>query len=395
MEAILARQREKTTGALYSFSREIAAVVDISVIVGILAEQAWQTLEKSIAVFLPQKNEKLVLVAEAGHAKIGEDASEKAVAIWAFEHGEIAGRCTDTLPGARYMYLPLTTSQNTVGVLGIEIQEEILTPSQRRLMEAWAGLAAIAVERVKLAEQARQAALLAESDQLRNALFNSISHELRTPLASIIGAVSGLMDTEGVYSEGDKRELLETVKEGADRMDRLVANLLDTARLESGMMQLKKDWCDIEDITGTALRRVGECIKERSLLVNIAADLPLIKADCVLLEQVVVNLLDNACKYSAQGSEIVITASQEKNVIQVSVADRGAGIPAENLTRIFDKFYRIQQPKSVNGTGLGLSICKGIIEAHGGYIQAENRPGGGTVMTFVLPCAEQPPKYMT
>ncbi|MCC5466583.1 sensor histidine kinase [Pelosinus baikalensis] len=393
VEVTLARQREKTTGALYSFSREIAAIVDIGVIVGILAEQVWQTLDKSVAVFLPQ-DEKLVLAAEAGPGKIGEDAGEKAVAVWAFEHGEIAGHCTDTLPGGRYMYLPLTTSQNTVGVLGIEIHEEILTSPQKRLMEAWAGLAAIAVERVKLAEQARQAALLAESDQLRTALFNSISHELRTPLSSIIGAISGLMDTEGVYSENDKKELLETVKEGADRMNRLVVNLLDTARLESGMMQLKKDWCDIEDITGSALRRVGECIKGRALLVNIAPDLPMIKADCVLLEQVVVNLLDNACKYSAQGSEIVITASQDTSVIQVSIADRGIGIPTENLMRIFDKFYRVEQLKTVNGTGLGLSICKGIIEAHGGTIQAENRPGGGTVMTFILPWEEQPPMHM-
>ncbi|AJQ25828.1 sensor histidine kinase [Pelosinus fermentans] len=393
VEVTLARQREKTTGALYSFSREIAAIVDIGVIVGILAEQVWQTLDKSVAVFLPQ-DEKLVLAAEAGPGKIGEDAGEKAVAVWAFEHGEIAGHCTDTLPGARYMYLPLTTSQNTVGVLGIEIHEEILTSPQKRLMEAWAGLAAIAVERVKLAEQARQAALLAESDQLRTALFNSISHELRTPLSSIIGAISGLMDTEGVYSENDKKELLETVKEGADRMNRLVVNLLDTARLESGMMQLKKDWCDIEDITGSALRRVGECIKGRALLVNIAPDLPMIKADCVLLEQVVVNLLDNACKYSVQGSEIVITASQDTSVIQVSIADRGIGIPTENLMQIFDKFYRVEQLKTVNGTGLGLSICKGIIEAHGGTIQAENRPGGGTVMTFILPWEEQPPMHM-
>lgn len=388
-EALAASQREKTTGALYSFSREIAAVVDIGIIAGILAEQVWQTLDKSVAVFLPQENEKLTLVSEAGHAKIREDAAEKAVAAWAFAHGEIAGRCSDTLPGAQYMYLPLITSQKIVGVLGIEMQEEVLVPAQRRLMEAWAGLAAIAVERVNLAEQARKAALLSASDQLRTALFNSISHELRTPLASIIGAVSGLMDAEGVYSEADKQELLETVQEGAARMDRLIANLLDTARLESGMMQLKKDWCDIEDITGTALRRVGEYIKEKSVVVNLAADLPLIQADCVLLEQVLINLLDNACKYSAQGDEIVITASQEKNVIQVSVADRGTGIPRENLIRIFDKFFRIEQPKRVNGTGLGLSICKGIIEAHGGRIQAENRPGGGTVVTFFLPCAEQ------
>lgn len=394
VEARLARQREKSTRALYAFSREIAAVVDVNVIVRNLVDQSWQTLERPVAVLLPQKNGKLAITAEAGTTHSGIDASEMAVAIWTYEHNEIAGRCTETLPGAKYMYLPLTTSGHTVGVLGIHIQEKMLTPVERRLIEAWAGLAAIAVERVNLAEQARKASLLVESDQLRTALFNSISHELRTPLASIIGAVSSLFDTEGVYSGEAKTELLETVREGAHRMDRLVANLLDTARLESGMMQLKTDWCDIEDITGIALRRVNESIKSRPLSIHIPEQLPLVKADCVLLEQVLVNLLDNACKYSAKGSEISITARKDEAVVQISVADRGAGIPPEYLTQVFDKFYRVQQPKSVSGTGLGLSICKGIIEAHGGYIHAENRPGGGTVITFAIPFGRQPEEYM-
>ncbi len=390
MEAILARQSEKSTRGLYNFSREIAAVVDVNVIVRNLVEQALQTLERPVAVFLPQRNKKLVLAAEAGGRATEIDHNELSVARWAYEHGEVAGCCTETLANARYMYVPLMTSGNTVGVLGIHIQGKMLNPFQRRLIEAWAGLAAIAVERVNLAEQARQAALLVASDQLRTALFNSISHELRTPLASIIGAISSLLDTDGVYSGEDRKELLETVKEGAARMDRLVANLLDTARLESGMMQLKKDWCDIEDIIGIALRRVAECIEGRLLLITIPEDLPLVKADCVLLEQVLINLLDNACKYSAEGSEITITACQNESVVEVAVADRGAGIPPEYLSQVFDKFYRVEQPKSVSGTGLGLSICKGIIEAHGGYIHAQNRCDGGTVMTFAVPFGEQP-----
>jgi len=395
LEATLARQREKSTRALYDFSREIAAVIDVNVIVRNLADQSWQTLEHPVAVFLPQKDNKLVLAGEAGARQTGIDTSELAVAIWAYEHGEIAGRCTDTLPGAQYMYLPLTTSGNTVGVLGIHIQEKMLTPVQRRLIEAWVGLAAIAVERVNLAQQAGQASLLVASDKLRTALFNSISHELRTPLASIIGAISSLVDdTEGVYSGADRKELLETVQEGAARMDRLVANLLDTARLESGMIQLKKDWCDIEDVVGIALRRVAECIEGRPLVIHVPEDLPLVQADCVLLEQVLINLLDNACKYSTNGSEITITASQDETVVKIAVADRGTGIPPEYLAQVFDKFYRVEQPKSVSGTGLGLSICKGIIESHGGSIHAENRPGGGTIMTFAIPFGEQPDIHM-
>ena len=393
VEALQARQREKSTRALYSFSRNIAAVVDVNVIVRNLVDQSWQALEHPVAVFLPQKDGKLVLAGLAGEAattELGIDSSEWAVAIWAYEHSEIAGRYTDTLPGAQYMYLPLMTSGNAVGVLGIHIEEKMLTPDQRRLIEAWVGLAAIAVERVNLAAQASQAAQLVSSDQLRTALFNSISHELRTPLASIIGSVSELLDTEEVYSGADRKELLETVQEGATRMERLVSNLLDTARLESGMLQLKKDWCDMEDIIGIALRRMAECINDRPLFINISDDLPLVKADCVLLEQVLVNLLDNACKYSTKGSEIVITASQDETMVSVSVADRGEGIPPEYLTQVFDKFYRVQQPKSVIGTGLGLSICKGIIEAHDGNIYAENRPSGGTIMTFTIPFGKQP-----
>ena len=391
VEVMLAKQREKSTRALYAFSRDIAAVVDVSIIVRNLVDQALQTLERPVAVFLPDKSGKLVMVAEAGTEKAGIDASELAVAVWAYEHGEIAGSYTETLPGAAYMYVPLRTTGNSVGVLGIRIQGDMLTPVQRRLIEAWADLAAIAVERVNLAQQAGQASLLVASDKLRTALFNSISHELRTPLASIIGAVSSLLDTEGVYSDADKKELLDTVQEGAVRMDRLVANLLDTARLESGMMQLKKDWCDIEDVIGIALRRVAESIEGRPLFINIPEDLPLVKADCVLLEQVLINLLDNACKYSCNGSEITITASQDETVVKIAVADRGAGIPLEYLAQVFDKFYRVQQPKNVSGTGLGLSICKGIIESHGGDIHAENRSGGGTIMIFAIPFGEQPP----
>ncbi|BBB92328.1 MAG TPA: ATP-binding protein [Methylomusa anaerophila] len=236
---------------------------------------------------------------------------------------------------------------------------------------------------MKLAEAARETALLVESDRLRTALLNSISHELRTPLSGIIGSVSTLMEAGDLYNEQTRRELLETIQEGAVRMERVVANLLDTARLESGMLQLKTDWCDIEDIVGAALRRIGDMAHQ--LTVEIPNDLDLIRADCILLEQVLVNLVDNAIKYSPPASAIAITAAQENGSMQVSVLDNGPGIPSEDLSRIFDKFYRIRQPKQMSGTGLGLSICKGIIEAHGGRIWAQNRSGGGTAFHFIIP----------
>ncbi|WP_093687845.1 sensor histidine kinase [Sporolituus thermophilus] len=397
-EASAARQRERSTRALYDFSREIAAVIDLDVIAGELVKQAAETIGRSVVVMMPEQNGKLTL--RAGHYLepnasfcLTDDPAELAVASWAFEHGQAAGRSTDTLPSANYLYIPLKTTDNVVGVMGVHMTDKQVLLEEKRLIDAWAGLAAIAIERVRLADKAREAALLVESDRLRTALFNSISHELRTPLSTIVGSVSTLLDAEPVYSETARRELLENIQEGAARMERLVTNLLDTARLESGMMQLKIDWCDIEDIIGAALQRLRDSTQRYSLEINVAPDTPLLKADCVLLEQVLINLIDNAMKYSARGSEISITAEAEEKWVKVSVLDRGVGISEEDLGRVFDKFYRGQQPKYVSGTGLGLSICKGIIEAHGGIIWAERREGGGTIISFKIPTGGEEPIF--
>ncbi|WP_425059400.1 Sensor protein KdpD [Sporomusa carbonis] len=394
-EAASARQREKSTRALYEFSREIAAVIDLKLISQKLVKQAADTVGRSFVVMLPDQSGKLSIWAEhyleatKKNTRLPRDPSETAVASWAFEHGQAAGRSTDTLPSAKYLYIPLKTTENIVGVLGVRVKEKKMLPEEKRLIDAWAGLAAIAVERVRLAEQAREAALLLESDRLRTALFNSISHELRTPLASIVGSVSTLLEAEDVYTQAARHELLENIQEGAARMERVVSNLLDTARLESGMMQLKIDWCDIEDIIGTSLQRLRETTQRYILDVKVAPDIPLLKADCVLLEQVMINLIDNAMKYSSRGSEILIRAEPKGGTVIVSVSDNGVGIPEEDLTKVFDKFYRIQQPRHVSGTGLGLSICKGIIEAHGGVIWVERRPNGGTTVSFQIPTEEK------
>lgn len=393
-EAAFARQRERSTRAVYEFSRAIAAVIDLQLITNGLVKQAAETVGRAIAVMLPDQAGKLSVCAEYYPQKkhntppLHEQLSEIAVAAWTFQHGEAAGRSTDTLPSANYLYIPLKTAENIVGVLAIQVEDHKIVPEEKRLIDAWAGLAAIAVERVRLAEQAREAALFVESDRLRTALFNSISHELRTPLASILGSVSTLLETEGIYSEAARRELLENIEEGAVRMERVVANLLDTARLESGMVQLKLDWCDTEDIIGTALQRLRDTTEQYTFEIKVAPELPIIKADCVLLEQVLINLIDNAMKYSSRGSSILITADYEGKWVTFSVSDSGVGIPEEDLGKVFDKFYRVRQPKHVSGTGLGLSICKGIIEAHGGRIRAERRRGGGTTISFQLPREE-------
>jgi len=286
------------------------------------------------------------------------------------------------------MYVPIYSQTEVYAVLGINLERETLAPAEYRLVNAWVRLAAVAMERVQLADKARRTDMLIETDKLRSALFNSISHELKTPLAAILGSVSTLLENDDYYEKEDRLELLSNIKDGSLRMERLIANLLDTARMESGMMKLKLDWCDLEDIVGTALRRMEGLLKYHRLRVEVEPNLPFIKGDCVLLEQVLVNLMDNAIKYSEPQSEIGICLKKSSDCVKISVVDEGVGVPQSDLHKIFSKFYRVEQPKKISGTGLGLSICKGIIEAHKGKIIAFNRESGGSVMQITLPVGD-------
>ncbi|EGO64097.1 sensor histidine kinase [Acetonema longum] len=394
-EVRLTRQRETSVRTLYDFSRQIAAIIDVTRIAQTFVRHVGVAIGRNTVLLLP--DDKGQLAAEAHYDVSGPagqaaqpalPAAEQAVANWVWANGQVAGRSTETLPGAEFLFVPLTVDRRMAGVFGIEMGQQKMTQEERQLIYAWAGLAAIAVERGNLTEAARQAALLKESEQLRTALFNSVSHELRTPLAAISAAAAALLDTEAHYSAEIRRELLETVKDSANRMERVVGNLLDTARIESGMLELKIDWCDVEDIVGTAIRRMGETTQNYLLRTRISPELPLLRADCVLLEHVLVNLLDNAVKYSPPGAEIIIAAVQSGPEIVVSVQDSGSGIPEQDMEKIFEKFYRARQAVQAAGTGLGLSICKSIVEAHRGRIWARNGPGGGAVVAFTVPVPE-------
>lgn len=388
LESASASVRERSTRALYEFSREIAAVIDLKAIAEGLVKHAAETLDRPVLVLLPAVDDELkVWACQGTEGALG--AAETEVAAWVFRHGRPAGKSTDTSPACGFLFVPLKTRDGVTGVFGIRIGHKQLSPEEKRLVDAWAGLAALAVERGKFAEKARQAALYEESDRLRNALFNSISHELRTPLASIIGSVSTLLDASRLYSEAAKRELLENIQDGAARMERLVSNLLDTARLESGMVRPKIDWCDVEDLIGAALARLKDTTRHHSIRISVAEGLPLMRADFVLIEQVLVNLIDNAIKYSPRGSDVFISADRTEDAVKISVEDSGPGIRPEDVSRVFDKFYRGEWTKTVGGTGLGLSICKGIVEAHGGRIWTENLPNRGAGFYLTLPTNEQ------
>ncbi len=390
------RQRETRVSALYALSRDIAAVDKLNEVLESIARNVADSLDGQVVLLLPNEKGKLELQQSSAQDNFLTE-SELAVATWVFERGQKAGRGTETLGAAEGLYLPMATEQGTQGVLGIRFKtgEGQFEPERLRLLEGFVGLAAMSINRIKLTEQARQAQTLAESERLRSALFNSLSHDLRTPLASIIGAVTGLLEeTQAVFSPEARRDLLKTILFGAERMNRFVNNLLDMARLESGLLKLNKDWCDIQDIVGVAIGRLGEQLASRPLSIRIQPDLPMLEADFMLIEQVLVNLLDNALKYSEPESKISISAQVRVNRMETTVSNLGQGIPQADLAKVFDKFYRLNSPLQVSGTGLGLAICKEIIELHGGKIWASNTPAGGVEITFYLPVNPIPDKVL-
>jgi two-component system sensor histidine kinase KdpD len=252
-------------------------------------------------------------------------------------------------------------------------------------MEAFASQASLAIERAQLADAARQAQVLQATERLQTALLNSVSHDLRTPLVSITGALSSLEEDGALHDEASRRSLVSNARAEAERLNRLVGNLLQMTRLEAGAVKVAQVPTDLHEVIGLALDQLSGALEGRPLAVDVPIDLPFVPADTVLIGQVLVNLLDNAVKYSPPGSPIELSARVAGAHVEISVGDHGVGIPPEDLTRVFDKFFRVDRPGSITGTGLGLSISKGIVDAHGGFIAAENRTGGGTVMTLALP----------
>jgi two-component system sensor histidine kinase KdpD len=385
-QAESAVHRESQTAELYALSRDLAVAVDLDTVLQAVITHVSQTLGCEAAILLPDPSSGTV-VPQALTPGLELNENELAVATWAYRNAQPAGHGTDTLPAAAARYLPLETSRGVVGVLGLKPTDpnSHLSPDQLHLLDAFASQAALAVERVKLAEQAGRAEVLQATERLQTALLNSISHDLRTPLVAITGALSSLQGDDVAMNEATRRNLAENAYEEAERLNRLVGNLLDMTRIEAGALRTSLEPCDVQDVVGAALEQLAGRLEGRTALLDVPAGIPLVPMDFVLITQVLVNLLDNALKYSAADSPIEIQAHPADTGVEIHVRDRGAGIPPEDLERVFDKFYRVQRPGSVGGTGLGLSICKGILEAHGGSILASNRPGGGTVVTIALP----------
>ncbi len=391
-QVISARARAKTTAELYAFSRKVAGIGALDDLLWATAYQISSMLKLHTVLLLPDKEGGSLTIASGYPPEDVLDSGDMAAARWCWDHNHAAGRGADTLPGGKWLFLPLRTGSGPVGVIGIDRDEPgpLLTPDERRLLDALIDQAAVAIERVSLARGLAETRVLAETERLRAALLTSISHDLRTPLASIIGTVSSLRSYADKYEPRERDELLATLQDEAERLNRFVGNLLDMTRLEAGAIELKPDLADIAEIVGAALQRAGNVLAHHRIEVEIAADLPMLRLDAILFEQVLFNLLDNAAKYAPAGSRIDIRARCDGDVVALEVADEGSGIPPGDLERIFDKFYRVQaQDRRRAGTGLGLAICRGFIEAQGGQIEAHNRRDrSGAVLTVRIPVPE-------
>ncbi|MDE2323046.1 MAG: sensor histidine kinase KdpD, partial [candidate division NC10 bacterium] len=390
--AELTRQRERRTAALYALSRELASTRGVDNLLRAAGRHIAEVFGGQVAWLLPDPGGHLSLQT-ALSAQFEMTSSELGVAQWVHEHGQMAGLGTSTLPGAKALYLPLVASQGTLGVLGLQPAEpqSLQAPEQLHQLETFANQTALALERTRLAEAAQEAQIRAEAERLRSSLLSSVSHDLRTPLASITGAASSLLEGDKMLDAVTQKELLETLSEEAERLNRLVNNLLEMTQLESGTLQARKEWYPLEEVVGVALGRLAKLLRDRSVTTSLPADLPLVPIDDVLLEQVLINLLDNAIKHTPDDSPLEITAWAEPGAVTVEVADRGPGLTPGDEKRVFDKFYR-GPGRTSRGAGLGLAICRGIVEAHGGRIWAENRPEGGVTFRFTIPLTGTPPE---
>lgn len=403
-QAEAARQRERRTAALYAMSRDLASMQDTDSLCQAALRHMRAVFESQVVLLLPDARGHLRLAEVRGQDRdtIGQpwsilDAKELSVAQWVYANQQMAGPGTTTLPSAEALYLPLVASGRTVGVLGVQPTpaRRVLAPEQVHLLEAFASQTAVALARGMLAEAAQRAQVQVETERLRNALLSSVSHDLRTPLTAITGAASSILEHETTLAAPMRRELLQTIYDEADRLNRLVSNLLQMTRLEAGTVQIAKEWQPLEEVIGAAVTRLEASLRDHPLSLHVPAHLPLVPLDEVLIEQVLINLLDNAVKHTLPGTAITLSAWEAHTAVTVEVADCGPGLPPGDEQRIFEKLYRGQQAGAHSGAGLGLTICRAIVEAHGGRIWAENRPGGGVALRFTLPIQGTPPLMTT
>jgi two-component system, OmpR family, sensor histidine kinase KdpD len=397
-----ALNRGRQMETLNALSHALLSDVTLEEMLRTICERLTNVLQTgSCAILMPDASGVLAVREARGPQPDPDDRDHRAVAEWVFENREPAGlglprgklaifRGSATRPsastGAATLYVPIATVSRVIGVARIGHPSEGRSFSDdQQLLLTFANHAALALERARLTEEATQVAVLARSDTLKSALLSAVSHDLRTPLASIKASVTSLLQDDITWSAADERDLLTAINEETDRLTRIVSNLLDLTRIEAGVLKPQLEWNDVGELLADVASRVRVALGAHDLTVEVAGNLPPLRFDYVELAQVLVNLLENAARYSPEGTPIELAASAVGETIEISVADRGIGIPPGEEERIFDKFYRISERPNAAGAGIGLSISQGIIHAHGGQIRVERRPGGGTVFVCVLP----------
>lgn len=387
-QARVASHREERAGSLYEIARELSAAMEIDQVVSISALCIERTFRASAAILLPDQNDKLQ--PSGARLKAALDVQME-IAQWAFEKGQPAGFSTDTLPGSEVLYIPLRAPSMARGVLAVKAYSRRLLriPEQRQLLDTFAALIAIALERVHYVGVAQEALLKMESERLRNSLLAAVSHDLRTPLTVLQGLAELLAMNHPPLSAA-QLEAAELMQEEARRMSALVNNLLDMARIERGEVKLHLEWQPLEEVVGVALNATEQILKRHLVQLRIAHDLPLVEIDATLITRVLVNLLENASKYTPPGSQVTLSAQVVGDQLSVSVSDNGPGLPAGREDEIFEKFTRGVRESSTRGVGLGLTICRAIVESHHGKIVGGNLPGGGAIFTFTLPLGSPP-----
>jgi two-component system, OmpR family, sensor histidine kinase KdpD len=384
---VAAHERVRAVELLYAFSRKLAGVGTLDDVLWATAYQAALMLKVRVVLLLPENGS---IAVKAGYPPEDIlDEADIAAAKWAWENNRAAGRGSDTLPGAKRLFLPMRTGRGAIGVIGIDSDKPgpLLTPDQRRLLDALIDQAALAIERVYLVEDVDRAKRTIETDRLRSALLTSISHDLKTPLAAVLAAAGTLRDLSSALSETQKADLLATIIDESERLNRFIANLLDMTKLESGAIVPNTALHDLDEIVGSALRRAGRILARHRVELELASELPMLDVDAVLFEQVLFNLLDNAAKYSPEGTTVRVRSWRDGDSVCLQILDEGEGIPSADLEYIFDKFYRAEKGDQVRaGTGLGLAISRGFIEAMHGTITAANRSDrSGAVFAIRLP----------
>ncbi|MGA8357809.1 MAG: sensor histidine kinase KdpD [Xanthobacteraceae bacterium] len=390
-QAVATMERARTTESLYAFSRKLAGAGTLDDVLWATAYQTALMLKVRVVLLLPERG---TIAVKTGYPPedILDDA-DIAAAKWAWENNRVAGRGSDTLPGAKRLFLPMHTGRGAIGMMGIDSDKPgpLLTPDQRRLLDALADQGALAIERVRLVEEMDRVERNAETERLRSALLTSISHDLKTPLAAVLGSAGTLRDLAEKLSAGEKAELLGTIIDESERLNRFIANLLDMTKLESGAIAPNVALHDLGEIVGSALRRASRILARHEVGLDLAPDLPMLELDAVLFEQVLFNILDNAAKYAPAKTTIRIQAWRDGGTVSLRVIDEGSGIPPADIEHIFDKFYRAQKTDQVRaGTGLGLAISRGFVEAMHGTIVAANRSDrSGAMFTINLPVPRQ------